>query len=214
MKSRSSLPSLVAVAGDLFGFATGLPSAIFSEAVKSLLRSRIEEAQRILIEELEAGRPGELLSDDSVAVMFRYARAAREGTARVNLRIMAKVIANGVASEDITANRFHQLAGMIESLSIKELVVLGSLYRHWREAGPEAASESGNRREAAAAVKELVPAVFETNQDFAATCAAVSRTGLLVPVSLASGASYSVSTSLTELVRLADIEEAIDRERR
>jgi hypothetical protein len=71
------------VAGHLFGLA-----------IEQLLRRRNEAARKVLLDELRHGSRtidrDEM--EEAIAIFNRYARAAVEGAARLNLRLMARVI--------------------------------------------------------------------------------------------------------------------------
>src|SRR5262245_24999495 len=84
----------------LTGIALGSP-------IERLLLSRMEKARDVLIEELSLGRTtidDAFEADESVAIIYRYGRAAQEGAARLNLRLMAKIMAGQKASRTLTAN--------------------------------------------------------------------------------------------------------------
>jgi hypothetical protein len=63
--------------------------------VERLMRRRRQAAGELLLVELRRGGRtfAEVEEDELAAVVYRYSRAAQEGTARLNLRLMATVIA-------------------------------------------------------------------------------------------------------------------------
>lgn len=106
---------LSAVVGDAFGvnewLMGSLAGAGFAIAAERLQRWRLERARDILIDELRRGE--RTLSapeaDEIVAVLLRYGRAAQEGAARLNLRLMAK------ASPDRFISRFSTLTSFSDT---------------------------------------------------------------------------------------------------
>ncbi|HJQ59866.1 MAG TPA: hypothetical protein VJ890_23360 [Vineibacter sp.] len=104
--------------------------------VKSILHRvmnrRLKQARAILIDELRAGRtlPQFVASeDDAVAIIYRYGRAATEGAAQRNLRLMARMIRASTATRPLYADDFLRYAPMIESLSREEILLTAEAYR-------------------------------------------------------------------------------------
>jgi hypothetical protein len=94
-----------------------------------------EQARDILFEELRKANVSDAQAaseDDAIAVVIRYLRAAREGAARLNLRLLAKAIAGKVQSSRLIADEFLQYAEALASLSRDEIIVIGTMYRYWR----------------------------------------------------------------------------------
>jgi hypothetical protein len=110
-------------------------------------RRRAEQARDILFEELRRASLSEAQAaseDDAIAVIVRYLRAAREGAARLNLRLLAEAIAGKLRSGQLFADEFLQYAETLASLSRDEVVVIGTLYKQWsvrnRTADPRTAA--------------------------------------------------------------------------
>lgn len=72
--------------------------AVGSEFLGKVMKRRTEAVREIMISELKLGdrRLTDLEIEESAAIVYRYARAAEEGTARVNLRLLAAVFAGQV----------------------------------------------------------------------------------------------------------------------
>lgn len=95
------LPDLIGAVVDdaatLASLASGIPipgGATAGALVASYLRRRDEQAREIVLEELKAGLVDTFEAasqDDAIAITLRIIRAAREGAAHLNLRLMAKV---------------------------------------------------------------------------------------------------------------------------
>lgn len=184
---QEQVPALLsAIVGDAFGAGGWLMGNLagtgFAAAAQGLLRRRAERARDILIEEIRQGKRSlsGLEVDEATAVLLRYSRAAHEGAARLNLRLMAKVIAGQAECGCLYADDFLRYADLLVGLRREEIILLGAMHRHWHAA--EAQSPEHGRRQQATrdrARSELVPVPFQDDDDFYAAAEAVTRTGLL-----------------------------------
>lgn len=181
--------------------------------LKAVMTRREKVARETLLAELaNTGRlPVDAEIDDCVAILYRYARAAQEGTARLNLRLLAAVFAGQVREREIVADDFLHYADMLASLRRRDVVVLGTLLRITEDPGDERLENA--QKIHIAAIGELVPSVFDTAADYNATAAALQRTGLVVGVAMGGGFGpggaailYRPTALLFELHRLVDIE--------
>lgn len=184
---QKHLPALLsAIVGDAFGaggwLMGNLAGAGFAAVAHGLLQQRMKRAHDLLLVEM---RRGERTLDDPemdqiVAVLLRYGRAAQEGTARLNLRLMAKVIAGQVERRCLYADEFLRYADLLAGLRREEIILLGTVHRHWHAAEVQSL-EHGRRQQAARdrARSELVPVPFQEDGDFYAAAEAVTRTALL-----------------------------------
>ena len=175
-----------------------------------LLRGRLERSRELLLSELRDGAAalsevGEV--DEIAAVIFRYARAATEGSARLNLRLMAKVIDGQVQGGTIYPDEFLRYAEIIASLSREEIVLIATLHKyrdHYDTTG-----EAQN-----AAVEDLVPTWFKDKEDFMAVAGAATRTGLVIGASAIGTLVYKTSVHMDRLHALAPFEQALEQEPR
>lgn len=115
--------------------AWGLPSAGLVAAgvgatISKITQRRAEAAREILLSELALGRalvePDE---EEAVAVTLRYMRAAQEGAARLNLRLLAGVIAGKMSGGGLYADDFLRWADILAGLKREEVVTLGVMQR-------------------------------------------------------------------------------------
>jgi hypothetical protein len=207
------LPTLLsAVIGDGFAIAKlnegNLAGFGVAGLVSSLLARRAETARDIIIQEI---RRGERLMtsmeiEEGVAVAYRYFRAAQEGAARLNLRLLAKVIAERARLGNLVADEFLADADILASLRRNEIVLLATMY----QAGHN--TLLGDPREWAE--KQLIPTPFADKEELMATAGAVVRTGLIRTESGYGSIDYSLTHLIDRLVSLADIESALRTERR
>jgi hypothetical protein len=221
----SFLPSLLgAVAGDIASAhhvaGANVTGWIGSELLDRLLKTRRERAQVILVAELKSGAATLRESDleDSAAVLYRYLRAAEEGAARLNLRLLAAVFAGQVRDRAIAADDFLYFADMLTSLRRDEIILLGTLLRT-SAAHPSNPKDGSSVKLAANTVArtQLVPNVFSDNEHFNAVANSLQRTGLLLaaPVGMnfaGVGVQYKPTILLERLNALAEIEGVVSRD--
>lgn len=212
----SAFSDIVANLG--FG-ASSLAGATVGEALGRLLAGRAERARSILLDELRKGLrlpndPGE--TDEFVAILYRYLRAAQEGAARLNLRLMARVIRNQIEREGLYADTFLRYAELIASLTREEVILLATRYRLRREFDSEKQSSDwqDTGRVNDRVLKALVPQVFSTPLDMVAALTALQRTGLVWPAAATTGGGFVWQDTplLNVLAELAEFEDALRSE--
>jgi hypothetical protein len=90
---------------------TSVSGSIAQGAVAAYLRRRAKDAQDILLEELRHARIDSLDfagQDELGGTLFRYFNAIRDNAARVNLRLMAKVMAGQAQLGRIFTDEFSR----------------------------------------------------------------------------------------------------------
>jgi hypothetical protein len=123
--------SLIKIASDVAADVVsvlGIPSTVLRSLLGSFIQSRMNEAFDILIEELRAGRIDDLHAaneDDTVAVIYRYSLAAREGAARRNLRLLSRAICGLVRRDVLYPDNFNKYADILSRLTRDQILVLG-----------------------------------------------------------------------------------------
>ncbi|MDV4181113.1 hypothetical protein R1521_21685 [Rhizobium brockwellii] len=100
-------------------------------AYKQVMARRASTAREILLEELAHCRASatDPLPDDAATVTFRYMRAVQEGAARLNLRLLAAVIAGQTNGPGLYADEFLRWADILAGLRREEVIVLGVMQR-------------------------------------------------------------------------------------
>ncbi len=193
-------------------------SLAIGEAIERVNMRRKQEALSVLEEELRLGNRILDISDleGVAAIAHRFVRAAQEGTARLNLRMLAAIFAGQTVRRKIVADEFLHYADKIASLSYEELVILAKLIAF--------GIYSDNVREMAKQgiykqlIEQLVPATFEIEDDFASIAAALQRTGFVVARTFGGGFGDSTSTIyagtslLKKLNDIASVEGVLARE--
>ena len=201
---------LVALIGDVFELAKLHGGGVAGFALNQLLQKRLEAAREILFEELSRGRirVSEANLEDGLAIAYRFLRAAQEGASRVNLRLLSQVIARQAWMGTMTADEFLYYADILGPLRRDEVILVGCLHRTWH--AQDAVADVGQRRIATIRVlqQELIPAVFESNDDLFAIADSLTRTGLVSTVAAYGGAFYQPTPLLERLVTMVDLEAA------
>lgn len=200
--------SVLADAANLLGIPTNS-----LKAAARWLGKRMRVAREVLIDELARGetRPLELAEqDEAIGMIVRYVTAARDGRARLNLRLLASLI-HGVVADvvPLRADNFHRFAPLLEDLTQEEVFLLARLatYQQDGDADPGDADETPWQR----ALSELVPDHFPTPEYLKSVAASASRTGFL---QLSSGydVHYNPSPLLAALRSYVDFEAVLRRE--
>lgn len=107
-----------------------------TNAINRVVKSRTEAASQELLEELRHAKVTIFdiaAQDEFAAMLFGYQRAALEGVARQNLRLMAQVIRNQLEGGRLLADEFKYYADIIASLKRHEIIVLATMLRVDRE---------------------------------------------------------------------------------
>jgi hypothetical protein len=185
-------------------------------AVEELIRRRVAAAREILLSELRRGDRtlSEIEHDELAAVLFRYVRAAQEGAARLNLRLMAKVVAGQVSRSNLVADEFLYYADILSSLRREEVILLGTMHRETasQKENIQVAEEQKAVQAMKATQKLLVPTPFATDRDFLATAGATLRTGLIRVASAYGSLVYETTPLLDRVCALAPLGDALREE--
>lgn len=120
------------VVADIMGAFMILGGSTVSAAIQHVFKKRLDTAREILLEEIKDGNKdmGDAAElEEIAAIIYRYGRAAQEGAARANLRLLAKVIAGQMQVSSLNANDFLYYADILSSLKAQEIQLLGIMVR-------------------------------------------------------------------------------------
>lgn len=199
----------------------GLPgAAIVGVGVKGLLdgfhERRLRVGQEVLVRELRDGKKtlaDAAHQDEALSVIYRYLRAAQEGAARVNLTLMARVIAGQIERGNLVADEFLYYADMLATLRRGELVLLATLYRHWTSQDAVILDVEGRINHTSLRTRaELVPSYFGSEDAIFGTLSAVTRTGLVVSVAGWGSMLAYPSPVMDRLIALCPLGEVLARD--
>ena len=210
-----NLPSILGSYEYLQAFVDGglqdLAKAGVADVVRRVLSNRRRVAFDLLLNELQKGNTtGARLAAESevVSVLLRFQRAADEGAARLNLRIIAKIIAGEMLTGTLRADEFLYRAEMLAGLKREEIVLIATLRRLQKERPNEGGHDIWKR-----VPSLLVPDVFLNEAALRATAQACLRTGLIADENTIDHMGWYVPSPLfAELERMASFEQALSEE--
>ena len=201
-----------AVIADVLDFFDVKGGGLLSHFLSDFLRRKAEEAREILLQELRLGKVDELHAaskDEAFAIFFRYGRAIRDGTARRNLRLLARTMVGLAKRDRLFADEFNKYAEMLERLSRDEILVIGRLHSHRKKHKPG----QGTAQYWPKFCDELVPSQFPNQEYLVAICCSAMRSGLVItPPDFASSGYYATSPIMDEIAELADFQEVLHAE--
>jgi hypothetical protein len=202
------------------GFAgSNVAGSALNEALSRVMHQRAARARNELLVEIQQGirsphDAGEV--DEFVAILYRYMRAAQEGSARLNLRLMARVIKSQIGGEGLYASEFLRYAELIASLTREEVILIATRHRVRMafDRSKQTADWSDTSRVNELVRKELVPTLFPTELDMFAALTALQRTGLVWPAAATTGGGFVWQDTplLDRVVGMADFEGVVAAE--
>lgn len=198
--------SIEALAGD---YLSAGGKMIGGSVLKKLLEKRAAAARDILIDRLAKGKEKlkDLPEDDAAAIIYRYMRAAEEGAARLNLKLLADVIAGQDAKPGFYANDFLLWADILSGLRREEILLLGIMHREARAINYKLEGDEKPKFWHHCKTKlELERGIPTAEIDRIG--GALLRTGLLDFLSglYGGGQAFLPSTRLQKLAEMADLE--------
>jgi hypothetical protein len=195
---------------EAFSFLKIPGAAAASEALNKIFEKKANEAKEILLEELSKGAGVFGSDEETVYTIYRYLRAAQEGSARLNLRLLAQSI-SGIYGQPMTANNFLYHADILASLRQEEIIIIGSYYKYFRNRNIEDDDSFGTSMKA---IKdELIPNIFKTEDHFKSYVGALLRTGLIQAVSGWGALIFQPPPLLFEMGDMISIEDALTKEK-
>jgi hypothetical protein len=207
------LDNLPAIVSDAFGLFSVPGGGIAGEALKALMQKRVDAAREIMLTEISRGdiRFSETDAEESVAIVYRYLRAAQEGAARVNLRLIAQVLCGQARLGLIKADEFLYYADLLTPLRRDEILLTGCILRYWDAAIEQEGAPLERMRTATVKSRDaLIPEVFEDSAEFGAVADGMRRTGFFSTQALAGGGDlFGPSPVLVRLARLVDFNAAL-----
>ena len=211
----NKLPDSFAILAQELWVASSGNAGALSSALGRVLGWRLEEAADILESELRQikrrlTRVGEV--EEAAGMVLRYIRAAQEGTAQINLRIMAKVIRGLAARSRVKACDFLRYADAVASLTVEEICVVTCLLEKTVELDELGLSKDRDNKAWSQMIDDLVPRMFTDQQHVAEVLLAASRTGLVTKAAPFKLGPFCTTPFLHELADLASLPRAITEE--
>lgn len=200
---------------EILGHLTELdpsPVSLLSKGAMLIRKRRLEEAGRIIRNQMARGRPWAFRDDAVASLTFDFLRAAEDGVARDNLQLMARLIANGVAEQGLTEAEVRHLMRIVSELSYDEMRALAALIRAQQAFKmPHDLNEPPTKFWVVAQIydlawKDLAGTEGEEPPEWVVgTFGALMRTGLLYSDSAWEGMKYAGTPMLSKLTGLIDL---------
>ena len=210
------MTTLTNLSGGLFAdalSALGIPANTATNVFRAFMRRRTDEGSDILLGALRAGEIDSLHAaneDETIAVMYRYLLAVRDGVARRNLRLLAQAMVGLFKRDRLFSEEFNKYVEILSRLSRDEILVIGTLHRFRKEEERRQGPLVGTGQYWSKAMKELVPDQFPTEEHVIAVCCSGMRSGLLfTPRDFDSAGSFASSPIMDEVAELTDFQEVL-----
>jgi len=188
-------------------------SFLSSQVANQIKHDRLAAGAETLRRRMASGKPWRFRESEVASLTFDFLRAAEDGAAKVNLGVMADLIANGISEDGFTEEAVRHLMKTVAGLSYEEMRVLAAFIRAVRGLQPP---EGGEPIDAFRQTSEVWGATWRqlakagdsgpTNEVFA-RAGALQRTGLVVAHSAFGGMVYGPTPLLMELERLSALSE-------
>ena len=155
--------------------------------------------------------------------MHRYSLAVMNGTARLNLRLLAKAInniANGKQlSSPIYANEFNRYAQILETLSDEEIHLLANIYQYKKNSAHPSVTISPTEIKYKDDFLQNFANHYQyqykkSHKEYKSLCCALLRTGLIYQENIGCGGSYvyALPPFFDKIIELVDFQDALDKE--
>lgn len=198
-----------------------IPTTTIQNLWQQHCEQKISESRDILLSEIEQGNFDNIGIDDKVSIMHRYMQAAMNGSAKINLRLLAKVM-NSIAkgekqSNAVFANEFNRYASALEVLSEEEIHLLASMYEYRKNARPPYTRNTARGIECENDFLQNFSKHYRyenkiSDSQYASMCSALLRTGLIYPRTYIRETTYDLSPFFDEIVKLVDFQDALKKE--
>ena len=104
----------------------GLPASSLGSIFNAYFERKMKEARDELIDAIQDGKvdPEDAANkDQTIAVIYRYFVAARDGTARRNLGLMAKAAVGLLKEDRLSVDEFDRFAPILSELTERQMIV-------------------------------------------------------------------------------------------
>jgi hypothetical protein len=201
--------------------ATNFIASLGNNLLTKMFNERAENARKIALAEMKRCTRSKFdltSADQFVAIVYRYERAALEGTSLLNLSILAKIMRGQATEGSVFASEFNEFAEVIASLKTKEVVYLGTLIRLFKEKTLVPKENSNEFYEIDQSVKilmskELIGTIhFPERRDLISCETSLQRTAFIYPTEqiIGGGAIFSPTADLERLANLVEFDELFE----
>jgi hypothetical protein len=119
-------------------------SGIFVDVLQEFKRKKIAEAQQILLDDLKdtIRELSDIEKDEFVPIAYLFFKAADEGLAKRNVKLLSKLIRDEINSETISYDHYASAAHVAKLLTIEEIAALSTFLK--RIPRPQTAENGDN----------------------------------------------------------------------
>ena len=200
-----------------------IPTASLNEIWNAHCEKKLAESRDILFDEITQGNFNNIADDDKISLMHRYTLAAMNGTARLNLRLLAKAInsiANGKQlSSPVYANEFNRYAQILETLSDEEIHLLANMYQYKKNSASPSVTISPTEIKYKDDFLQNFANHYQyqykkSHKEYKSLCCALLRTGLIYQENIGCGGSYvyALTPFFDKIIELVDFQDALEKE--
>jgi hypothetical protein len=191
-----------------------LTHEIFDKAVEHMVKRRAEAARGILQDQLsraEINIADATDRDEAAAMIFSYTEAAKQGSARRNLRMLAQILAGALATPPIYADEFLRWTRILADLSREEIIILAKF--HANHNNPILRDDKGmdyNATRDRLQTELMAQGIITDRMELDSILGALLRTGLVLYSAGGFGGAWHLPTpKLDKLVKLANFDAAL-----
>lgn len=158
----------------------------------------------------------ELETDEFIPISYAFFKAAEEGTANRNLKLLSKLVRDELEAQLMSFDHYSSAANVAKTLTIEEVAALSIFLKRLPE--PER-SESGNRvydigrehfQDVEKDIAKAFPRLFANEEDAIFALSSLAGKGVLVPVIVARvGLSFPMYFPSQMALRLAAHAESV-----
>lgn len=185
-------------------------------------KSKEEQARDILQDEIEQGNFNNIADDEKLSIIHRYILSAKNGNARINLRLLAQLISGLMNGEQLTkglyASEFNRYSSQLESLSYEEIQVLALLAKCREDTIQEAQEPAYLNAQVRVYQRSnehyflRARSQFNDPKEFNSLVLALQRTGFIAPAQGQTVGIYELSPFFDKITQLIDFQEALKKE--
>jgi hypothetical protein len=142
--------------------------------------------------------------DENLRMILRYQRAARDGVATKNLKLLAKIIRGSIEAGDMNADRCIYLLNIISEMTEEEIKLVCKLYK------ASLAKEKDEQISSIFLAENMEELNITNIQILDAMFTRITRTGLIVSRNSWDGLGFEPSLLFDELLSLVDLQEFVN----
>lgn len=192
---------------------------VVPEPLKVLWRKYLDDRRAMLLEELrtaEVDIEEACRRDEVLAMLIKFFQAMMQGPAFRNLRVIAQVLAYKAAKPERQTEDFIVWADAIGGMLPEEVIFATTLFRNEQISAAKTGEADKQHADATFLTKQELVGTgkqLETNDHYQMVGSALSRTGLVFPVTGWEELTFVTTPRMAQLVKIARTGEWADSAR-